>query len=152
MYKMAFKFNVSHKGRTWKAESDNQALIRMKIGDKLEGDIVSPELAGYQLEITGTSDIAGFPGAKGQIGGQLRRVLLVRGDLGMRQTKPEGLRIKKSLRGEEISEKTMQINTKVLKEGSKKFDEICPAKPPKEKPGKEAPKTEAAPAEAPKAA
>lgn len=125
---MAFKINVSHKGRTFKAESDNEGLIRMKIGDKLSGDMVSQELEGYQLEITGTSDIAGFPGIKGQSGPQLRRVLLTKNDKGMNQTRPQGLRLKKSVRGEEISEKTAQINLKVLKEGSKKFDEVCPPK------------------------
>jgi len=135
---MAFKINVSHKGRTFKAEADNESFIRMKIGDKINGDLVSAELDGYSLEITGTSDIAGFPGIKGQIGGQLRRVLLTKDDLGMRQTRPQGLRLKKSIRGEEISEKTSQINMKVLKEGKKKFDEVCPAKVKEEKPGKEA--------------
>jgi len=130
---MVFKFNVSNKGRAWKAEGDNEALIRMKIGDKIEGTMVSPELEGYELEITGTSDIAGFPGVRGQVGGQLRKILLVRGDKGNRKIKPEGLRIKKSVRGEEISEKTLQINLKVLKEGSKKWDEICPVKVKEEK-------------------
>lgn len=136
---MVFKINVAHKGRTFKAETDNESLIRMKIGDKLGGDMVSPDLEGYQLEITGTSDIAGFPGIKGHVGPQLRRVLLTKVDKGMRATRPEGLRLKKTIRGEEISDKTLQINVKVLKEGSKKFDEICPAKPPKEKPAPKAP-------------
>lgn len=130
---MVFKINVAHKGRTFKAETDNEGLIRMKIGEKLEGNMISPDLEGYSLEITGTSDIAGFPGIKGQIGGQLRRILLTKKDLVMNTTKPKGLRLKKSVRGEEISDKTLQINTKVLKEGTKKFDEICPAKPAKEK-------------------
>ena len=130
---MVFKINVSHKGRTWKAEVDNEVFIRMKIGEKISGDLVSSELNGYQLEITGTSDIAGFPGIKGQVGPQLRGVLLTKKDKGMNQTRPDGLRLKKTVRGEEISDKTLQINMKVLKEGSKKFDEICPAKPPKEK-------------------
>ena len=129
---MAYKINVSHKGRTFKAEIDNESFIRMKIGDKIEGSMVSPELEGYSLEITGTSDIAGFPGIKGQPGQQLRKLLLTKDDLGMNQTRPQGLRLKKSIRGEEISEKTMQINTKVLKEGAKKFDEVCPPKPAKE--------------------
>ncbi len=130
---MAFKFNVSHKGRTWKAESTNEGLIRMRIGDKLEGEMVSEDLAGYELQITGTADHAGFPGIKGESGPQLRRILLTRGMKGNRKTKPEGLRIKKSVRGDEISEKTVQINTTVIKEGAKKFDEICPAKPAKER-------------------
>jgi ribosomal protein S6E (S10) len=136
---MVFKFNISHKGRTYKAETDNEGIIRMKIGDKLDGSMITSDLEGYSLEITGTSDIAGFPGIKGQVGGQLRKILLTKDDLGMRQTRPQGLRLKKSVRGEEISEKTLQINTKVLKEGTKKFDEICPAKPAKE----EAPKAAA---------
>jgi ribosomal protein S6E (S10) len=130
---MAFKINVSHKGRTFKAESDNESLIRMKIGDKINGDLVSAELDGYHLEITGTSDIAGFPGIKGEIGSQLRKILLTKNDIGMRITRPKGLRLKKSVRGEEISEKTVQINMKVLKEGKKKFDEVCPAKQKEEK-------------------
>jgi ribosomal protein S6E (S10) len=130
---MAFKINVSHKGRTFKLESDNESFIRMKIGEHINGDIVSTELDGYSLEITGTSDIAGFPGIKGQTGSQLRRILLTKNDKGMNQTRPQGLRLKKSVRGEELSEKTSQINMKVLKEGHKKFDEICPAKPAKEK-------------------
>jgi ribosomal protein S6E (S10) len=41
-----------------------------------------------------------------------------------------GIRLKKTLRGEEISAKTVQINTKVLKEGDKKFKELIV---PKEK-------------------
>jgi len=145
---MPFKINISHKGRTFKDETDNEGLIRMKIGEKLQGSMLSADLEGYELEITGTSDIAGFPGIKGQIGPQLRGVLLTNEDKGMRQTRSRGLRVKKSVRGEEISEKTVQINTKVLKEGKKKFDEICPPKPAKEKPGeakeekKDAPKAE----------
>jgi len=129
---MAFKINVSHKGRTYKAESDNESFIRIKIGEKIEGDLISADLGGYKLEITGTSDIAGFPGIKGQVGGQLRKLLLTKEDKGM-NIKGEGLRLKKSVRGEEISEKTAQINTKVLKEGTKKFDELCPPKVKEEK-------------------
>ena len=125
---MVFKINASHKGRTWKAETENESFIRVKIGDKVSGDLVSADLEGYQLEITGTSDISGFPGIKGEIGQQLRGLLLTRYDKGMRPTRPKGLRLKKSVRGEEISEKTSQINMKVLKEGTKKFDEICPVK------------------------
>jgi len=146
---MAFKINASHKGRTFKAETDNEGFIRMKIGDKVNGDMVSPELAGYQLEITGTSDIAGFPGIKGEVGAQLRGKLLRKNETGMRNSRHDGLRLKKSVRGEEISEKTVQINMKVLKEGTKKFDEVCPPKPAKEKPGAE---KKDVPAEAPKAA
>ena len=133
---MAFKINVSMKGRTFKAEVESEELLRNKIGDKISGSEISPKLAGYELEITGTSDSSGFPGFKGQKGSRLRKVLLKKGEKGIRDRR-KGIRLKKSIRGEEISDKTSQINLKVLKEGTKKFDEICPPKPAKEKPGKE---------------
>ena len=133
---MVFKINVSDNGKTFKAESDNEDFIRMKIGEKVSGSMVSAELEGYELEITGTSDIAGFPGIKGQIGGQLRKILLTSGETGMRNQKHEGLRLKKSVRGEEISDKTLQINMKVLKHGAKKFADILPKKEAVEAPKK----------------
>jgi len=54
--------------------------------------------------------------------------------------KPKGLRLRKTVRGKEISLATVQINTKVLKEGAKKFDSLFEAP---------APEGEAAPTEAP---
>ena len=45
-----------------------------------------------------------------------------------KSTKPKGLRLRKTVRGNEISLDTVQINTKVLKEGSKKFDSLIPKK------------------------
>lgn len=125
---MVYKINISDKGKTLKLESDSEAFIRMKIGDKINGDIVSGDLDGYSLEITGTSDVAGFPGIRGQVGPQLRKVLLSKNDKGMNQTRPRGLRLRKTVRGEEISEKTIQINMRVLKEGKKKFVEFLPKK------------------------
>ena len=131
---MVFKFNIANKGRTYKLEADNEALIRMKIGDKLSGDTLSGDLTGYELQITGTSDVAGFPGIKGQMGGQLRKILLLKGEKGLRRTASKGIRLKKTVRGEEISDKTIQVNLKVLKEGTKKFYELCPPKPKADKP------------------
>jgi len=123
MNKMVFKINVSHNGKALKIETESEALIRSKIGDKVAGSSVDPSLEGYELEITGTSDSSGFPGVGGQVGTQLRGVLLTRNQTGMGNAR-KGLRLKKSVRGEEISENTVQINIKVLKEGSKKFEDL----------------------------
>lgn len=38
--------------------------------------------------------------------------------------KPKGLRLRKTVRGKEISLFTVQINMKVLKEGAKKFEDL----------------------------
>jgi len=48
----------------------------------------------------------------------------------------KGVRLRRLQRGEEISLKTVQINTKVLKEGEKKFEELG-ATPAEEAPAEE---------------
>ena len=120
---MAFKFNISQKGKTYKAESDSESFLGKKIGDKFSGSEVSADLTGYELEIKGTSDIAGFPGIQSQEGPNLRKVLFTKGKF-LHKVKSKGVRMKKSVRGNEISEKTVQINCVVVKEGSKKFADL----------------------------
>ena len=133
---MAFKFNVSHKGKTVKYDLDNEELHGVKIGDKLSGKQIAEELDGYDLEITGTSDKAGFPGFASTEGPALKKVLLKKGP-GMHD-KRNGVRLRKTIRGNELSADTVQVNTKVIKEGAKKFEELG-QKPEEAKP-EEAPK------------
>jgi small subunit ribosomal protein S6e len=129
---MAFKINVSHKGKTFKTEKENESLIGISIGDKINGSEVSEELNGYELEITGTSDKAGFAGMPNVSGPNLKKILLTYGKgmhkkpKGLKKVnkKPKGLRLRKTIRGKEISLNTVQINTKVVKEGQKKFEEL----------------------------
>jgi len=137
-----FKINVSHNGKTYKVETENENLIGKSIGEKIDGEELSDDLAGYELEITGTSDKAGFTGVKTIEGPNLKKVLLKYGH-GMHKKpkglkkinkKPKGLRLRKTVRGKEISSATIQINSKVQKEGTKKFESLF------EKP--EEPKTE----------
>jgi small subunit ribosomal protein S6e len=134
---MSYKINISHKGKTIKKEIENESFIGKKIGEAIEGKEIAPELSGYELEITGTSDKAGFPGKKDVEGPELKRVLLTRGfgmktrPKGLSKTKkplPDGFRLKKSVRGNTISLATIQINMMVKKEGSKKFEELLPKK------------------------
>lgn len=125
---MPFKINVSHNGKTYKLESENEVLVGKNIGDSIEGSDLDENLSGYELEITGTSDLSGIPGFKGLEGPGYHRRLLTKGK-GMHDTR-NGIRLRKTNRGQEVSLKTHQINTKVLKEGSKKFaDLFAPAEP-----------------------
>jgi small subunit ribosomal protein S6e len=135
---MAFKINVSHKGKTYKVETEDEKLVGHSIGDKIDGKEISLDLEGYEIAITGTSDKAGFAGLPNIDGPNLRRVLLGYGR-GMHKKpkgekkvnkKPKGLRLRKTVRGNEISSDTVQINAKVIKEGSKKFESLFEA--PKE--------------------
>ena len=147
---MVFKINISDKGKTLKLETESEELVGKKIGESIDGKEISAELVGYSLEITGTSDIAGFPGKKDVEGFALKRVLLTKGFSMHKRPRregkkkvytPDGLRLKKSVRGNLISKDTIQINTKVIKEGHKKFHDLLPKK--------EETKTEEKPAEKP---
>ena len=120
---MAFKFNISEKGKTFKLETESEFFVGKKIGDTFNGVELSPELKGFELKITGTSDRSGFPGMVNQIGPNLRKVMFTQGPF-FRKVKNKGLRRKKNVRGNEISVFTIQINTMIVKEGAKKLDDI----------------------------
>jgi ribosomal protein S6E (S10) len=143
---MPHKLNISEKGKSWKLEIDNEILTGKKLGDTINGREVSADLTGYELAITGASDTAGFPHKKDIEGPELKKVILTKG-WGMHKkprregkkkvSTPNGLRLRKTIRGSQISEKTIQINFNVIKEGSKKLPEIFPEQnQPKEKPSK----------------
>jgi len=151
-----FKLNISEHGKAWRQESDSEAWVGRKIGEKIKGSEISADFEGYELEISGTSDKAGFPGKKDEEGSNLKRVLLTEGWGCWREPKglrkqpikrmPKGLRLRKTVRGNTISRDTIQINLKVLKSGSKKLVDIFPEQnKPKEAKKPEA--TEAQPAQ-----
>jgi len=144
---MVFKINISEKsGKTYKLETESEAFLDKSLNDKIEGKEILGELSGYEFEITGTSDKAGFPSFKEVEGIGLSKLLLGYGrgmhkkPRGVKKVnrKPEGLRLRKTVRGKIISLDIVQINLKVLKEGAKKLSEIFPEQnQPKEKKAEE---------------
>lgn len=118
-------------GKTYHYETDKKILVGKKIGDTVKGEEINRELSGYEFEITGLSDIRGFPGLRQIHGSQVKRVLLRYG-IGMRERRPKGLRKKKSVHGNEIADDVVQINLKVIKEGAKKLDEIIKKEKPQQ--------------------
>lgn len=132
---MPLKLNISNKEKAWKIEVEPEVLTGKSIGDKINGKIIKPELEGYEFEITGGSDISGFPMAKNVEGIGLKRLLLSKGwgmwtkPKGLKKKKPrarKGLRLRKTVRGKTVSEKLTQVNMKVVKEGHKKLNDIFP--------------------------
>lgn len=163
---MTLKLNISQKGKAWKLELDPSVLSGKSIGDKIQGKDVKDDLEGYELEITGGSDISGLPMDKNVEGIGLKRILRTKGWGLWSKPKgeskkaprfPKGLRMRKTARGKTISEKTIQVNINVLSAGPKKLEEIFPdqnkapepevKEAPKETPVQETPKTEEKPAE-----
>lgn len=131
---MPHKLNISDKGKSWKIEIEDSVLAGKSVGDKFDGKEIKPELAGYELEITGGSDLAGFPLSKEIEGVALKKVLLSKGwgmhkrpkGIRKRISQPRGLRKRKTVRGKTISEKTTQINIRVLKHGEHSLAKMFP--------------------------
>ncbi len=133
-----FKINISEKtGKTYHLEAEAKELIEKKLHDKIDGKDISQDLVGYEFEITGASDKAGFTVMENVEGIGLKKVLLSyekgmkkkprkEGKKKLSKNRPKGLRLRKTVRGKIISKAISQINLKVLKEGEKKLTDIFP--------------------------
>jgi len=140
---MAFKINIGRKdGKTFHLDIEMENLIGKKIGENFNGEELNSDLSGYVLKINGLSDKSGFPSMHDVEGSNLRKKLLTYGK-GMKERYPKGMKKRKTIRGNTISNDTIQINVFVEKEGSKKLEETFPEQcKPKEKKKWEAPKEE----------
>ncbi len=135
---MPFKINISEKsGKTFHLEIEGEELIEKELHNKIQGKDISPDLVGYEFEITGASDSAGFTAMKNVEGIGLKKVLLTYGKAMKKRprkegkkksskNRPKGLRLRKTVRGKIISPAIVQINLKVIKEGGKKLAEVFP--------------------------
>jgi len=142
MAEIKLTINDPKTGKSYKHTVDHQNLINKKLRDKITGDPLG--LKGYELEITGGSDKAGFPMRFDLPGTQRKKILLAKGP-GVK-IKRKGIRKRKTVAGNEISKETAQVNLKIIKQGTKKIEEILSKKEekPKEeaKPAKEKQKAE----------
>jgi small subunit ribosomal protein S6e len=133
---MPFKINIGDKsGKTYKLELETEELIGKSLNDKIDGKELLPDLAGYEFEIAGTSDKAGFTSMENVEGIGLKKELLTYGK-GMKKRSrkegkkklsnmtPKGLRLRRTVRGKVISPEITQINLKVLKQGAKPLSEV----------------------------
>lgn len=91
-------------------------LIGRKIGDIIDGSIVG--IPGVKLIITGGSDKDGFPMRPDVHGGVKTRILLSGGP-GFKP-RNKGERRRKMVRGNTITEDTLQINMKIVEDKSEK--------------------------------
>ncbi|MFB6204066.1 MAG: 30S ribosomal protein S6e [Candidatus Nanohaloarchaea archaeon] len=108
-------------GETFQKEvEDSTQLIGKKIGEEFDGGIIG--LDGYTLEITGGSDEDGFPMRPSIEGSERKRVLLEEG-AGFNGSE-DGMRRRKSVRGNTVSGEIQQLNTSVVEEGSKTVEEL----------------------------
>ena len=155
---MAFKIVISEpkSKQAWQIEKDVPSLIGKKIGDKIDGSLIG--LSGFTLQITGGSDKDGFP-MRPDLDGVARKKALLTKSIGFRGTKKirkvkykvKGMRKRKYIRGNTVSDSIVQVNIKVVEgEGNIPMILGIPPKEKKEEPKKEETKTEEKPKEEPK--
>ncbi|MDH7563301.1 MAG: 30S ribosomal protein S6e [Candidatus Bathyarchaeota archaeon] len=85
-------------------------LIGKRVGEVIDGAIV--DLAGYKLQITGGSDKDGFP-MRPSVHGGVRRQVVLSGGVGFNPS-DEGLRRRKMVRGNIVTEEIVQLNLKIV--------------------------------------
>ncbi|MBS3116091.1 30S ribosomal protein S6e [Candidatus Woesearchaeota archaeon] len=109
-------------------EADN--LLKKRIGETISGDLLG--FSGYEFEMTGGSDKAGFPMRKGIQ--QPRKKVLIGKSVGFigkkrrlrkkpKRKKQQGLLRRRTVCGEMITKIIHQVNLKVLKEGAQPLAE-----------------------------
>ena len=99
-----------------------------KIGDKINGESI--DMPGYEFEIAGGSDYCGFPMRK-DVNGIMRKQILTTTATGNRYTRT-GMRLRRTIAGNTIYNRTTQINLKVVKYGPTPLITAAPAEEKKE--------------------
>ena len=108
-------------GETFQVEEENpEQILGTKIGETFSGSIIG--LNGYELEVRGGSDMDGFPMRKSVDGTERERMLLEDGS-GI-QGAEDGVKRRKSVRGNTVSNQIQQLNTKVVESGEKSVEEL----------------------------
>ena len=111
-------------------DNDCKPLIGKKINDVLKGEAI--DFPGYEFKITGGSDNSGFP-MRWDVNGSQRKKILISSGVGIKKKKRHGIRLRKSVTGNSISENTSQINMKIIKYGPKPLDAPTKEEKPAEK-------------------
>ena len=108
------KFVIAEKGKSYQTEKDLGIIVGKKIGDKVSGEACG--FSGYEFEIKGGSDYCGFP-MRLDVQGAIRKRITVISGVGFSKV-AKGIRQKKTVCGNTINDKIVQINLKVIKEGA----------------------------------
>ncbi len=85
-------------------------FIGKKVGEVVDGSVV--DLPGHKVRITGGSDKDGFPMRPSVHGGVRRGIMLSQG-IGFRP-ESQGLRRRKTIRGNVITDEIVQVNLKIV--------------------------------------
>ena len=102
-----------YRAKAWQITLDSEKssrLLGLKIGDVFDAALVG--LPGLKLRITGGSDSSGFP-MRPDLPGPVKKKILLSGPPGF-HPREKGERRRKMVRGNTISEDTVQVNTVIV--------------------------------------
>ena len=102
------------------SEQRSRLLHGKIIGEIIEGDALG--FGGYEFKITGGSDGDGIP-IRPDVHGAVRRRPLLSGGIGY-QARRQGERRRRLVRGNEITDAIVQVNTKIITPGPKPLLEL----------------------------
>ncbi|HKS59721.1 MAG TPA: 30S ribosomal protein S6e [Thermoplasmata archaeon] len=118
-----FKLVVAEGGKSFPrtvGEAQAAGFLGKRIGEEIGGELIG--LPGYTLAIRGATDKSGFPLRPDLPGARQVRVLV--GDGFGFHAPREGQRRRRTFRGNQISEETVQINLVVRQKGPKPLGEL----------------------------
>jgi small subunit ribosomal protein S6e len=108
--------------KTFQIELDEQGTAKLqgkKLGETFKGELI--DKPGYEFQIKGGSDAAGFP-MRNDIDGVGRRKILIIKGIGNRSNR-KGMRLRRTVAGSTVGPATVQINAKITKHGPKPLKE-----------------------------
>lgn len=120
MVEVRFVINDGKTGKTYQKALEEESLVGKKIGDTVSGDFLG--LEGYELQIRGGSDFAGFP-MRHDVEGPVRKRALIGSGVGVKIDR-KGMKKRKTVCGNQVTNKTAQINLSVKKYGAKALEDL----------------------------
>ncbi len=119
-------------GKTFQREltgEEAEALFGRVLGEEVNGELFG--YSGVKFQIRGGSDASGFPMRK-DLPGQVRKKILIGKSIGFKGKNSKGmkfggLRLKKTVSGNTVYEKTHQLNLKVISGEDKLAKAFAPA-------------------------
>lgn len=120
-----FQLNIGNpeSGKTHKTIVEGakaNILIGKRISEEIDGGQIG--FPGYLFKITGGSDKDGFP-MRSNLEGPIRKRILATGGQGF-TIDTKGMRKRKMVRGNTISDEIYQINMRIVEMGKKKIEEL----------------------------
>ena len=120
MVEVRFVINDTKNGKTFQNGLEDETLVGKKMGETVSGDFLG--LEGYELQIRGGSDFAGFP-MRADIDGPIRKKALLGSGVGVKVDR-KGMKKRKTVCGNQVTVNTAQLNLMVKKYGPKSLEDI----------------------------